>query len=160
MDIEQLRERLSYEPETGLFRWVRPRIGMVSGAVAGSVNNYGYVVINTSGRMFKAHRLAWLFVHGEEAHGLMDHINGDRADNRIANLRVVTAQQNATNRCARSDSKSGAKGIYWRESKRRWIAEICSHGKRVCLGSFRDRADAEAAYRAAAKKVHGEYARS
>jgi hypothetical protein len=159
LNIEHLKERLSYEPETGVFRWIKPRIGMKAGAVAGYVNDHGYIVINTGGRMWKAHRLAWWFVHGEEPNGLMDHINGSRTDNRIKNLRVVTAQQNAMNRCARCDSKTGIKGISWRADKSRWIAEICKDGKRVQVGSFKKREDAAAAYQEAARQLHGQYAK-
>lgn len=160
MDIDLLKQRLVYEPETGEFIWLKPRIGMVAGAIAGSVNSHGYVVINTGGKTLKAHRLAWWFVYGEEPSGLMDHINGSRADNRIENLRLASAQQNAVNRCVRSDSKSGIKGVSWRASKRKWVAVIVSNGIRRSLGNFASRDDAEAAYKAGALEIHGEFARS
>jgi hypothetical protein len=89
--------KLDYCPDTGVFRW---RGGPRKGAQAGTVKD-GYIVINIEGVPVKAHRAAWAVTHGKWPEGVVDHINRDRADNRIANLRDVSGLENARNRTQR-----------------------------------------------------------
>lgn len=90
----------------------------------------------------------------------VDHINGDGFDNRRANLRASTKAQNAHNRPAHSNSKSGIKGVYWDKQSNKWLARIMANGRRHCLGSFESVDDAAEAYRAASNILHREFGRA
>ena len=136
LTAERLREVLSYEPETGLFRWLKGGHGVRSGDVAGALGGNGYVQIRIDGRKCYAHRLAWLCVHGVLPEEELDHRNGVRSDNRIANLRGATHAENAQNRIAQRNSTSGIVGVNWHKGRQRWRAEIKIDGVRTHLGWF------------------------
>ena len=131
----RLREVLHYDENTGVF--VRrtknqPKIGTIP-----KNPNHAYLNIGIDYKVYKAHRLAWLYVHGEWPKHQIDHINGDKLDNRIANLRVATTSQNKQNmRKARSDSKSGLIGASWHTKSNKWRAAIQIDGKKKHLGYF------------------------
>lgn len=160
MNISEIKERLEYNPTSGIFTWKKARIGMRAGDIAGSINDHGYVTIKFNGSAIKGHRLAWWFSNGSLPSGIVDHINGVRNDNRIENLRIVTASQNRINAGPRVDNKSGIKGVHWSSRQGRWAAQIHVDGKRKGLGYFADIEDAKKAYLEQAKKHHGEFARS
>jgi hypothetical protein len=159
LSVERLRELLSYDPTTGEFLYrVRVARRTPAGSLAGSVNNEGYRHIRVDGRAYKAHRLAWLHVHGTWPGGMLDHIDGDRDNNRIANLREATRSQNLANsRPYRANSKYH-KGINRRTSGL-WDARISHNGKCHFLGCFKTEGEAVAAYASAARNFYGEYAR-
>jgi hypothetical protein len=150
-DVADLRAFLDYDPATGEFRW------RASGAVAGSLNPGGYLQIKRNHRMLSAHRLAWLMVHGEPVPPEIDHINGDRRDNRISNLRAASRADNQANSKTRRDSLTGIKGVY--PNGNRFGAQIWHNGQRHYLGMFATVEEASAARRQAAERLHGEYAR-
>lgn len=89
----------------------------------------------------------------------VDHINGDKLDNRRANLRLVDIAQNQHNRRPNAHSASGYKGVCWHRNEGRWQVRIQAYGQRICLGYFDDEVEAALAYDAAARQLHGEYAR-
>jgi hypothetical protein len=94
-----IQENLTYDPSTGIFLWNKPLRGRRSNRVAGSVNPFGYVVIGIGGVIQSAHRLAWIYMHGSiPRNKFIDHINRDRSDNRIENLRLVSQKENNLNR--------------------------------------------------------------
>jgi hypothetical protein len=107
--------------------------------------------------MYQAHRLAWLYMHGEWPVGDLDHINGDPADNRIANLRIATQSQNNANRRAR---RGRNKGVYMEKKTGKYKANICVNRKQIYLGRFESAEAAKAAYDKAAAQYFGEYART
>lgn len=147
-DYEAALECFRYDPETGNLYWkVRPARNVFPGAIAGARTSGGYITTKLLGREVKAHRLAWLMTHGSWPENLVDHINGDRSDNRIVNLRQATHAQNMQN-------VSSRKGVHWRPNQRTWIASITVGGKRHYLGKFSDRAMAETAYREAKARLH------
>lgn len=152
-----LRSRLHYNPDTGVFTWQVPpksRPG-AAGRVAGSRDLNRYVNISIDRKLYKAHRLAWLYVYGEWPPGLIDHINGVRSDNRLCNLRVVDRTGNAENRrAARSGSASGFLGVVWRPRNRKYEARILANKKYMYLGLFATPEEAHAAYVAAKRKYH------
>lgn len=156
---ERLREVLDYDPNTGVFAWkVRPsRSRIEPGSPAGYVSQRGYVCVKIDGRHYLAHRLAWLFMHGEWPPRLIDHINGVCSDNRIENLRLATATQNNAN--SKGYGKSGIKGVTWDNRARKWKSEIRVNGPLVYLGLFDCPAAASFAYQIAADNHHGEFAR-
>jgi hypothetical protein len=148
---------VSYDSATGKFAWlIRPSIGVAVGDVAGSATVQGYVHIRYKGHAYKAHRVAWLMVHGREPQGFIDHVNGDKADNRIANLREASPSQNNMNKVGWNEI--GLKGV-WQASKSTFAAGVQVDGKSIYLGAFRTAELAAAAYRSAAQRLHGEFAR-
>jgi len=133
---DQLTQALHYDPETGVFR----RRSRMNASKIGTVPKnprHAYLNIGIGFHVYRAHRLAWLYVHGSWPDGQIDHINGDKLDNRIANLRVATNSQNKQNmRKARSDSRSGLIGASWHTKSNKWRAAIQIDGKKKHLGYF------------------------
>lgn len=161
LTADNLKNVLIYDPETGLFEWLlKPSVGVNIGDVAGAITSEGYVTISYRRKAYRAHRLAWPYVYGEYPKNLIDHINGVRADNRIANLRPATNSQNLMNSKVRRESKTGIKGVSERNwPGRRFCAAIVIGGSRRHLGVFHTASEASNAYRQAARDHFGEYAR-
>ena len=157
---QQLRDRLHYNPATGVFTWlVRAcnNFGSIEnsiGRMAGR-DNGRYIQITLGGRTYNAHRLAWLYMTGDWPPACVDHINRDTHDNRWANLRAATVPQNMQNAKTRIDSRSGHRGVSYERG--RWRARIQAFGKRQFLGYFAAKEDARSAYREAAARLHGEF---
>lgn len=149
----RLRELMNYEPDTGTFTW--RLTGKVSGA---SIGKRGYRQICVDGQRYYAHRLAWLYVYGQWPAGQVDHINRSRHDNRIANLRLATRQQNNWNASLRRDNTSGLKGTCLHRRTGLWQARIGVNGRQITLGYFRTAQAAHAAYAAKAREIFGEFA--
>jgi hypothetical protein len=167
VSAEQLREMLDYNPSTGGFRWRyrfdkdAPWNGRLAGKPAGHVcKTLGYVLLSVDGRLCRAHRLAWLYMTGEWPSEEIDHINGDGLDNRFANLRVASRSQQTMNTRAHRDSASGLKGAYWDKRTSTWLAQIKHEGKQHYLGKYQTAEEAHAAYCEAARRLHGEFART
>jgi hypothetical protein len=156
---EKLRARLDYDPATGLFTW-RENQRRHSGKLAGTIGVRGYIQIMLDKRQYRAHRLAWLHVHGAWPATALDHINGIHDDNRIKNLRLATPSQNGANRVINGRSTSGFKGVSFQKDRSKWRAQIRVNWKPLYLGLFETAEDAHAAYLAAAKLHFGEYARA
>lgn len=154
LTAEKLRELLDYEPETGLFYWKVQRRCVHAGREAGSGDGRGYRKIWVSQRSYSAHRLAWMYVHGEWPQGHIDHINGLRSDNRIANLRVCTNADNGQNRGINANNRSGFVGVSFHRQSHKWQAHINAQGKRHSLGEFDDKDDAAKAYAEAKLRLH------
>ena len=148
----QLREMISYDPVTGVFKWLYNSRNTRIGQEAGYRDRY--VQIGISGRVYTAHRLAWLYMTGEWPTADLDHINGDKHDNRWDNLREADRSENNQNLGMRSDNKSGFKGVWWNQANRNWSAQIQHRGKRHCLGNYPTPEEAYAAYLAAKRKLH------
>lgn len=161
IDAALVRERLHYDPETGAFIWkVKPAGPVKAGSPAGTINSKGYRVILINWKTYVAHRLAWLYVYGEWPSVQVDHINGDKADNRLANLRLATNSQNQANRGPQKRNKSGVKGVFWNRARRRWVASIRVDGKLKHIGEYRDLTEAADAYARTARAEFGEFART
>lgn len=160
ISAEDIRNILSYDPASGLFLWKVDRSYRVkAGYKAGHVTPLGYHAIEIAGRKFMAHRLAWLIVSGKWPAFDIDHLNGDRLDNRIENLREASRSENCSNKLSRCDSKSGVKGVFWNKKLSKWQAQISKNGKQIYLGVFETMDEAKAAYRRAAAELHGPFAR-
>jgi hypothetical protein len=158
LTAERLRELLSYDPETGNFKWRVTKGRARAGDRAGCIYTRGYAYIRIGGAAYKAHRLAWLYVHGHWPKEFIDHINGHRADNRLVNLREANRIQNFANSRLSCSNTSGFKGVSWDKRWRKWISSIGSSGRTVYLGWFDTPEEAHSAYMAEARKLHGEFA--
>jgi hypothetical protein len=150
---QQLKELLSYDANNGDFVWLVQRGRKKAGELAGVKDHYGYVVIRIDTKLYKAHRLAWLYTHGEWPINGLDHINRDRADNRIENLRDVSHSANMHNAKVRCGSKSGFAGVRWRPERNRWVASIKLGYRHYNLGSFQSFDEAVDARRDAEKRM-------
>jgi hypothetical protein len=157
LTAERLREVLSYDPDTGVFtRKVRTAQSVRVGDVAGTRHICGYWQINVFGALYLAHRLAWLYTNGEWPAAEIDHINGNRLDNRICNLRAATRHENGSNlRKPKSTNTSGYLGVTWSKQRRKWAAQITVNRKGRVIGFFEDPAEAGAAYLQAKRELHG-----
>lgn len=157
--LADFQKIIDYNPETGAFTWKINRRGhYCAGKPVGSVDDAGYRVMSICGRMFKAHRLAWLFVYGCWPSKLIDHINRDKSDNRICNLREACHSENNINTGLRGDNTSGVRGVSWCSRTKRWMAQICVRKQYVFLGRFASKEEAAAAYNDAAVKGYSEFA--
>jgi len=155
---QRLREVLAYDLTTGVFTWRRGIHQVKAGQKAGAKNFDGYLIITVNRRGYRAHRLAWLYVYGEWPRSELDHINGVRDDNRIANLREATRAENNRNRKKQRNGCCALKGIYL--VKGRFRAQIRVRGKTTHIGYYATEKEAHAAYKAAAEKEFGAFARA
>lgn len=150
---EKCLEKLRYDAETGLLTWVSNGTrGVKSGDVAGYKMKDGYILLSVAGKRVLAHRVAWLFAYGDFPEGNLDHINRDRADNRICNLRNAAPAQNAQNRAKNRLNTSGYKGVTWHKRDKKWQAGLTLNGKTVHLGLYDTAEAAYEAYKAGSKK--------
>lgn len=166
---KRLHELFNFDADAGALIWqTRPVESFATvnawrswntrcaGKVAGYVDfTKGYRRIGFDGGLWKAHRLIWIYANGDIPGTLqIDHINGVRDDNRLANLRLVTNAENHRNQSMRADNTSGVLGVRWGKRERKWRAEIKIDGRRRHLGYF-DTLDAAAAARARAEVDFG-----
>ena len=148
-------DALVYHRDTGVFTWRVVHMKSKVGEKAGSLHNKGYWRIRVNGKGYLAHRLVWFFEHGEFPSSFIDHINGDRLDNRIENLRLADYELNAQNkREPHRNNKSGFLGVSWSESSKCWKASIRHKDKRTHLGMFASKEEAGAAYVEAKRLLH------
>lgn len=137
VDVERLKELLCYNPDSGVFTWkCSPRNRTLPGDVAGCRADTGYEIVVVDQQRIRLHHAAWAMVYGEMPRGQIDHINGVRHDNRIANLRLATHAQNMQNTAIRKDSTSGVKGVHLRKDTGKYSAQITVDGKSMYLGCF------------------------
>jgi hypothetical protein len=152
---ERLRELFRYEPMTGAIFPRQLRTNRKPNQRCDAVNQTGYRVIFITPLKYYAHRIAWKLHYGTEP-SYIDHINGDKGDNRIVNLREASHTQNLWNVPTYKSNTSGIKGVHKRG--RKWAAQI-NAGRRIFLGKFDTKAEAAAALIAARKKLHGNFAK-
>lgn len=153
---ERIKEIIDYDPDTGIFTWkARDRDSFktsrahsvfnarCAGKTAGTLNKYiGYVAIKIEGTLYYGHRLAWVMAYNRQPESFIDHINGNRSDNRISNLREASRWDNATNRGIIKSNTSGHTGVYWSKSANKWQATIKEGGVHKQLGLFISKDDA------------------
>lgn len=156
--IECLRERLRYEPDTGLLFWKdcvdmpknwRSRFANKEAFTAYDGNGYKQGAVNYNKLL--AHRVAWSIHFGEWPVGFIDHINGVVDDNRIINLRVVSNQENHCNRRMQNNNTSDVTGVVWHKAAGKWSARIKFKGKQIHLGLYQKLEEAAKSRKEAAK---------
>jgi hypothetical protein len=156
--IEELKELLHYEPDTGLFRWKVTRSGMAEiNSIAGSLNNCGYIQIMINYKKMMSHRLAWAFYYNQDPGSMqIDHIDGSKSNNKIVNLRLAGPGPNKAYAGPQKRNKLGVKGVcYWNG---KFKAQICKNGKNYHLGLYDAIEEASNVYWAAAEELFGEFA--
>ena len=142
-----MQKLLAYNLETGVFTWLQNRSrGVKTGDVAGSKMADGYTQIRINGKHFLAHRLAWFYAYGAWPDKHIDHINRNKSDNRLSNLRQATPSQNAQNRSVNARSSTGLKGVTFHKRDKKYQAAITLNGCVKHLGYFDDGESAHAAY--------------
>lgn len=148
----ELKEKMKYDPETGEFLRFRKmkKIWVKSGTVSGIRKKYVYMTINN--QPYRAHRLAWLFLYGKWPDGQIDHIDGDGTNNKLSNLRDVTASENQKNRKLSKGNISGYNGVYLNRRYGTWGASIKTANKLIYLGHYLDKEDAIKARKLANEK--------
>jgi hypothetical protein len=173
--IEKLRAILSYNADTGFFTWLSRKgvsrgdnvfntryAGTVAGRTKPDAWGYNTITVNLNGKKeyYRAHILAWFYVHGAlpDATHEIDHVNRDRWDNRIANLRLVTRSQNMMNSNISVKNTSGKKGVCWDSTRCQWKVEIQKDGQRINLGRYDDFTMACEVRRQKAQELFGQFA--
>ena len=152
LDSTRLRELLQYDPETGIFTWAISRKGCSIGTLAGNTNKVnGYQYICIDGYKHTSQRLAWVYVYGRLPNTEVDHINHNKLDNRISNLREVTRAENMQN-LQKARNSSGFIGLTF--SRNRWVPSIRINGKKKYLGVYKTPEEAHHAYVEAKRKFH------
>lgn len=153
----ELKYLFNYEPETGQFTHLKTRGKGRAGEIVGKVNMYGYVEMRVLNKLFGAHRLAILYMTGSlpELPLTVDHINGNRADNRWSNLRVADYRQQSWNAPAHHHNKSGLKGAWPCKTTGRWVSMLQDGQRRIWLGRFDTAEDAHKAWIKAASELRG-----
>ncbi len=133
----RLKELLTYNPSTGKFFWNTGRNNQItSGSEAGTVHRTGYVNIIIDRKIYQAHRLAWFFINGYFPEYDIDHLNGDRQDNRFLNLRHVSTKCNMQNQIKSSRNTSGFPGVTWGKKEGKWRGQVGVNGKNISLGFY------------------------
>lgn len=135
-----VEEYLTYNPNTGEIVWIKDKGRARAGDLAGSFDFYGYLIIRLNGVRYKAHRLAWYLHYGKWPEKDIDHVNRNKSDNRIENLREVSARENASNTLRFN------KGAYFDKERGKWRASAVLGGKSKNLGRFTTQGEAQAAY--------------
>jgi hypothetical protein len=165
INIELLHELLDYDQDTGVFRWKKDRFAGSSGKsliaqagqIAGGIRPDGYSQIGIKCVRHLSHLLAWAYVHGNQPDEDMqiDHIDGNRSNNRISNLRLVTVSQNMQNlqKAKRHNLHSGVLGVHWHGQGQCWRVRIKVNGRYHHIGLFKTIEEAQCA-RIAAEKAH------
>lgn len=157
---ERLKELFDYNQD-GYLVWKKTTSNrVVVGSIAGRKTDTGYISIGLNGKHQRAHRLIYLWHHGELPVGDIDHINGIRDDNRIENLRFATRSQNNANSRVDRNSISGVKGVHWNKRDGNWIARINIKPKAIWIGTFATIELASEAYSRALVNLFGDYAKT
>lgn len=162
MDRTTVLHAFDYSPKTGVFTWRNPQSRRVkAGDVAGTVDTKGYRKIKLGGQRLAAHRLAWLLAYGEWPPGEIDHIDKNKDNNAIDNLRIVTGAHNCQRRHPVRKNKTGFTGVTFVPERKviktvraHYTASIGANGRDISLGRFKTAEEASAAYEAAKLKYH------
>jgi len=155
-----LKEHIEYNPDAGTFiAKTGGRAGWRVGEPIGTIDR-GYLRIRLKNKYYAAHRIAWALINGPiSEEDQVDHIDGDRSNNKISNLRLATHEQNCQNIGIPKHNSSGLKGVHWNSYAKKWRAQIKLNGKRKFLGDYKTKEEAHAAYCNAATKLHGMFRR-
>lgn len=160
MDVNKLREFLTYNPETGNLTWVKaPNDKTPKGKIAGYKAQSGYIIVGYNKKEYRAHRLAWLLHTGEQPPKFLDHADGVRHNNKWYNLREATKQENSRNRIKRVGCSSDYKGVSWCKKSQQWKSYITVAKKYIHLGNFASEEEAAKTYDKLATELFNSFAK-
>jgi hypothetical protein len=156
LSAEFVRSRYAYDPITGVFTSLKTTPGTFAGRKLGSTDQQGYTILLINRKQYKAHRIAWLWVHGEWPKFEIDHINGNRSDNRLCNLRDIPKAGNQQNLkgAKKNNLSTGLLGAYWDKSKGKFTSKIVVNGVPKSLGGFSTAEEAHRMYMKAKGTLH------
>ncbi len=157
LTVDLLNHLFEYDKETGNLIWKIQKRGTRKGSIAGTIKSHGYLCVGINYNSYRAHRLIFL-MHKGYLPKTIDHINGDKLDNRIENLRAATVGQNQHNRKTNANNTSGYKGVSWHKAKKKWVSRIKLEGKSIHLGYFDNVEEAAEVVRKAREELHGDFA--
>ena len=158
MNKEQLHTMFEYKDGNLIYK-IKTSKKMNIGDEAGHISPRGYITISINYKIYMAHRLVWMFHYGDIPTGIqIDHINQNKSDNRIENLRLATISQNHYNITKRKNNTSGYKGVSRYRRGKKWEAVMSHNNKKIHLGLFATPELASEAYKEAAIKLQGEFA--
>lgn len=164
--VEVLKERLNYDSESGVLTWKTTnrylgwdKVGTVAGHEhkVNAKSGATYLVVKIDGDTVMAHRAAWALYYGEYPELCVDHINCDKKDNRIVNLRLATLSEQQQNKPTPKNNTSGYKGVTWNEKRGEWLVRIMVEGKRKHIGWFKTAEEGFAKYCEVGKSLHGDF---
>lgn len=163
--LERAQELLRYDPDTGELFWLVRRTNRANPGTLAGYNMYQrgkpiQVVVGVDGKLYGAHRIAWLLTAGAWPPECIDHVDRNPFNNKFSNLRLATRAENNRNRVKSARSTSGYKGVSYHKGNRSWSARIGHENKLRHLGSFGTPEAAHTAYCEAAKQLHGSFANS
>lgn len=160
---DELRRRFNYDATAGRLVYREapsPNMPQLVGKAAGTRHTEGGWSVSVSGTRYLHCRLVWMWHHGQDPGDLeIDHIDGNRANDRLSNLRLATRQQQQWNVGRNRKNSSGCKGVSLYKRLNLWRADIAVAGRKKCLGYFKEKEQAIAAYRTAALALHGQFAK-
>lgn len=157
MNQEELKQLLTYDPETGIFNWKIKRNGIKYNKSAGCLCKDGYIRIRIKPKLYEAHRLAFLYMTGSIPEQV-DHIDMNRSNNKWKNLRPVNNAKNSANKLKYKNNKSGFKGVYFIKNRKKcWESSIMVNGVKFFIGYFNTPEEAAIAYDKKAIELLGEY---
>jgi hypothetical protein len=161
LTVDLLNHLFEYDKETGNLIWkIKPSSRghhVKAGDIAGTLKSHGYLCVGINYNSYRAHRLIFL-MHKGYLPKTVDHINGDKLDNRIENLRAATVGQNQHNRKTNANNTSGYKGVSWSKAQKKWTARITLERKIIHLGYFANVEEAAEVVRKAREELHGDFA--
>lgn len=161
LTVDLLNHLFEYDKETGNLIWkIKPSSrghSVKVGDIAGTLKSHGYLCVGINYNSYRAHRLIFL-MHKGYLPKTIDHINGDKLDNRIENLRAATVGQNQHNRKTNANNTSGYKGVGWNKAQKKWVARITLERKNIHLGYFANVEEAAEVVRKAREELHGSFA--
>lgn len=171
LTFDEVNHLVNYNPETGAITWKerdenefpdlklrRAWNAKYAGKEAGCVSSSGYMHLRIKGTLYYSHRVAWLISKGVWPSEYIDHINHEKIDNRISNLREASALQSVLNRRRSSSNKSGVKGVSWVEKCSAWQAKITKNRKTIYIEYFNSIEEAEKSISAKRNELHGLFA--
>ena len=167
LTLDEFGQLLSFNPDTAIFTWRERPLqfckdqsyqkrwnNKFANTIAGCLYDNGYRYIHVTPNSYLEHRLVWLFSYGRWPSAGLDHIDGDRANNLISNLRSASHLENAQNQKVKKTNTSGFTGVQWCAKRSKWEASIVLNYKGIYLGAFDLKEDARDAYQKAKARYH------
>ena len=169
LDQSYLKDCFEYNESTGVFIWKKRPLShfkntkgmnifnaIYSGTIAGTIDNHGYARVQLNGKKIRLHQIAWIFVYGLEPLSELDHINNDRLENRITNIRLASSSENQQNQIKAKSNNTYSKklGVHWHSRDKKFSSKITINGETHYLGYFKTEEDASSAYLKAKHQFH------